>query len=245
MADLLSKSLQNNNTQSESKFIWSAKVVSNTDPLMLNRVRVSFDTPINGANDQSILDSVPNIYEGKDTKNNEKTDLLPEFKWTKIDPFCFLPLLPLFLKVTPKENEYVNILWPNPDYKFSEQYYIQGTFSSPLTIYNEDAASSRMFATKDRIKSSINLKNPTSLEYYNSKSQGVFAEPEDVALIGRGTCDLIIKDTSLPKKVAENTQRFRSKMTALGFTISVFNFFVPLKIGIVPVKKQSKIFSVK
>ena len=44
---------------------------------------------------------------------------------------------------------------------------------------------------------------------------------------------MIIKDTSLPKKVAENTQRFRSKMTALGFTISVFNFFVPLKIQLI------------
>lgn len=33
--------------------------------------------------------------------------------------------------------------------------------------------------------------------------------------------DLIMKDTSLPKKVADNTTRFRTKMKALGFTISV------------------------
>jgi glycine C-acetyltransferase len=33
--------------------------------------------------------------------------------------------------------------------------------------------------------------------------------------------DLIMKDTSLPKKVADNTARFRNKMKALGFTIAV------------------------
>ena len=33
--------------------------------------------------------------------------------------------------------------------------------------------------------------------------------------------ELIIKDSSLPKKVAENTMRFRNKMNSLGFTISV------------------------
>lgn len=32
--------------------------------------------------------------------------------------------------------------------------------------------------------------------------------------------DLIMKDTSLPKKLHENTMRFRNKMTKLGFTIS-------------------------
>lgn len=33
--------------------------------------------------------------------------------------------------------------------------------------------------------------------------------------------DLVMRDTSLPEKVAQNTARFRSKMKALGFTISV------------------------
>ena len=32
---------------------------------------------------------------------------------------------------------------------------------------------------------------------------------------------MICQDTSLPNKVAENTMRFRNKMTKLGFTISV------------------------
>ena len=44
--------------------------------------------------------------------------------------------------------------------------------------------------------------------------------------------ELITKDTSLPNKVAENTARFRNKMTALGFTISGDNHAIsPVMLG--------------
>ena len=96
----------------ENKWMWSARVSDNNDPLMLNRIRVYFDTE----NNQTILDGIPNTYNNKSTKTEDGKDLKPEFKWTKIDPFCFLPLLPLFLKITPKIDETVNIIYPNSDY---------------------------------------------------------------------------------------------------------------------------------
>jgi len=190
----------------EYKYIWSARVLDNKDPLMLNRIRVYFETQIDGRNNQSILDSVPDRIESKNTKTDDKSDLLPEFKWSKFDPFCFLPLLPIFLKVTPKKGEYVNILWPNPNSKFSEQYYIQGTFSSPLTMFNEDSQSSRMFATRDRITNSKLLRNPDNYEYYYKSSKGVFAEPDDISIIGRGTCDIIIKNNDLLLRAGRSTK---------------------------------------
>lgn len=45
--------------------------------------------------------------------------------------------------------------------------------------------------------------------------------PPSVVAGAAKSIELITKDTSLPQRVAENTKRFRSKMTALGFTISV------------------------
>ena len=45
--------------------------------------------------------------------------------------------------------------------------------------------------------------------------------PPSVVAGAAKAIELITKDISLPKKVAENTARFRSKMTALGFKISV------------------------
>jgi len=183
--------------QLKNKYIFTATVVDNKDPLMLNRVRVSFDSQLSNINNQSILDAINNVIDGRKTKTEDNKDLLPEFKWTKIDSFCFLPLLPVFIKTTPKIGESVNILWPNPDIKFNEQYYIQGVFSSVLTIFNENSASQRMFATKDRIIDAKLLKNPSTDAYYKETTKGVFIEPEDIGLVGRGTCDIVLKNNDV------------------------------------------------
>ena len=183
------------------KIMWSARVSDNNDPLMLNRVRVYFDTE----NNQTILDGIPDTYNNKSTKTDDGKDLKPEFKWTKIDPFCFLPLIPLFIKITPKINESVNLFYPNPDYGGTEQYYILGTFSSPLTSYRDNYKAQRLFATKGNIVDAKLLKNPTNNEYYKPKTKGVFPEPEDTGLMGRGTCDIIIRDSDVLLRAGKST----------------------------------------
>ena len=45
--------------------------------------------------------------------------------------------------------------------------------------------------------------------------------PPSVVASASKALDLILQDTSLPQKVAQNTQRFRTKMTQLGFRILV------------------------
>ncbi len=47
--------------------------------------------------------------------------------------------------------------------------------------------------------------------------------PPPVVASASKALDLITQDTSLPSKVAENTMRFRNKMKALGFNISVMS----------------------
>ena len=185
----------------ENKWMWSARVSDNNDPLMLNRIRVYYDT----VNNQTILDGIPNTYNNKSTKTDDGKDLKPEFKWTKIDPFCFLPQLPLFINLTPKINESVNLIYPNSDYKYAEQYYTLGTFSSPLTSFKENYKAQRLFATKSNIVDAKLLKNPTNNEYYKPKTKGVFPEPDDVALMGRGTCDIIIKDKDVLLRAGKST----------------------------------------
>ena len=39
----------------DKKIMWAGRVSDNNDPLMLNRVRVSFDTPNNTAINEAIL----------------------------------------------------------------------------------------------------------------------------------------------------------------------------------------------
>jgi hypothetical protein len=173
---------------SSNRIFYPAKVVSNKDRLMLNRVRVEFTTPIDDINNDSLLKGVPKKFKDKNGK------LLVSAEWGPHDPFVFLPLLPIFLNTTPKEGEYVNTLWPNHDNKFNEQYYIQGTFSSPWTLYTESYNSSRMTATRDRIKEAKQLRNGINFEYNFQNTEGVFPEPDDTALLGRGTCDIIVKE---------------------------------------------------
>ncbi len=77
----------------ENKRLWTGHVIDNNDPLMVNRVRVQFDT----SNNEAILKGVPEYIDNKKTIADDGKDLNPEFKWTSIDPFVFLPLIPLFV----------------------------------------------------------------------------------------------------------------------------------------------------
>jgi hypothetical protein len=189
------------NNLEERRIMWFGTVIDNTDPLMLNRVRIKFDQK----NNEDILRAIPNTYKGKTTKTKDGADLLPEFKWSDIDSFCFLPLLPIFISVKPKNNETVNLIFPNIDFKYSEQYYVPGIFSSPLTIYKENFNAQRMFASKNRLKDPKLLKNPTNYEYYNTKTKGVFIEPDDIGLQGRGTCDIVIKENDVILRAGKST----------------------------------------
>lgn len=181
------------------RHLWFAQVVDVQDPLLLNRVRVKFDT----LNNIAILNAIPNTLNGKTTKSGD--DLLPEFKWSEIDSFCCLPLLPVFLNITPKEGETVNIIFPHNEYKFDEQYYIQGTLTSPLSSYQDNFNAQRMFASKNRLEDPKLLKNPTNNEYYITKTKGVFIEPEDMGIMGRGTADIIVKDRHVVLRAGKST----------------------------------------
>jgi hypothetical protein len=211
----------------ENKRLWTGYVVDNNDPLMVNRVRVQFDT----TNNEAILKSVPEYVNNKKTISDDGKDLNPEFKWTSIDPFVFLPLLPVFIKVTPKIKESVNLIYPNVDINYTEQYYIPGVLSSPLTIYKDDYESSRRFATKDRLKSPKNLQNVPGVnrnnktksiqkKYTHPPTEGAFMESDDVGLQGRGTCDLIIKDGDIILRAGKTTTIPKNANTNVDVKIS-------------------------
>lgn len=176
-------------TSLDNRILSFATVKETNDPLMLNRIRVEFDLE----NQQSIIDSVqsPN---GKNIKTVDGSDLLPEYKWGELDPFCCLPLLPIYLNLTPKVGESVNIIFPKNDRKFNEQYYIAGIVSSPLTMYKDNNNAQRMFAAKNRLQNPQFLKNPITDEFYKSNMAGIFPEPLDFGLLGRGTADMILKE---------------------------------------------------
>lgn len=166
-----------------------ATVIDTNDPTMLGRIRVDYDTETNG----TILSSIKETYKGRKTKNDDGT-LKDEFKWSEIDLFVCHPLISTYFISTPKEKELVNILRPNPEYRFNQPYYIPAPLSSFKNRYNDNAELQRRLVTKDRTIRPANLKKPGTNEYYSVEEKGIAPDPDTIAILGRGNNDILLKD---------------------------------------------------
>jgi hypothetical protein len=121
--------------------------------------------------------------------------------WGEKDPFIFLPFLPYFVNQVPKVDETVMIIYFNNKLtKGRNRFYLVGPYSSPTTIFKEDYRSSRTHTDMGNSNSRAslpNIKDPYSKNYPNNNNAGVFPEPEDISIRGRGTSDMIIKNNDL------------------------------------------------
>jgi hypothetical protein len=159
-----------------NQIFFQGTVIDNQDPRMLNRIRVKPE----GRDYSAIIGAIPDWNEIKDA-------------WTSKDPLIFLPLLPIFYNQTPLVDELVTIMYQNKDFKNENQFYVQGPFSSPMSLPFEHHQSAKTnLSTGDRNKPGLSVKNPDGT-YPSDLSKGVFPEPEDNAILGRGAADIIIK----------------------------------------------------
>ena len=163
----------------DNTIFYQCKVLNNQDPMMLGRVRGI-----------RLIDNYDDVIKSvTDPPWNEEKDI-----WTERDPLVFNPLLPYFVYSTPKVNELVQVMYLNKKFKYQNQYYVQNTFSSPTATYQQFYFGGNKFTgTGAQIKNPRPLKNQNGTLTAQEIHKGVFPQPGDNALLGRGSADVIVK----------------------------------------------------
>ena len=167
----------------DNNLLFQCQVLDVDDPLMLGRIR-----------GRRLIDNYNDIIKSITNPDwNEEKDI-----WTNRDPFIFQPLLPYYVYQVPKVNEMVLVMYANTDTKFINQYYVQSTFYSPTaTGFQYYQGGNKFMGTGIQILNPKPLKNQNGTYTDREKHKGVFPQPGDNSILGRGSADLIVKENDV------------------------------------------------
>ena len=162
--------------------LFQCQVLNVDDPLMLGRIRA-----------RRLIDNYDDILKSiSDPPWNEEKDI-----WTLRDPFVSSPLLPYYVYSTPKVDEMVLVMYANEGTDFINRYYVQSTFYSPTaTGFQYYQGGNKFMGTGIQIAEPKPLKNQDGT-FTSQTHKGVFPEPGDNSLLGRGSADVIVKDDEI------------------------------------------------
>lgn len=183
---------------SDRPIFFQCVVEDNKDPLMLGRVRARIRT-------ENLADILKSVEGWNDT-----------FKWTSKDPLIFNPLLPYFLYQVPDVGEFIQVMYVNREFKYQNQYYIQNGFYSPNSVFRQDNVGGDKFTgTGMQYKSPKDIKNKDG-SYIIPASRGLYPEPGDNALLGRGNADVVVKQTDLLMRAGKYSATPQSNIEFVG-----------------------------
>jgi len=165
-----------------NRIIYVGECIDNIDPMGLGRIRAVLKTENTADREKSVADTV-GVTE----------------KWTSRDPFVIRPLLPVFINTTPKNGEFVHLIYSNSDDKSNkDKFYISGVFSSLTNVkqepYNSAVSNSNLGS---RNKQQKQLRNPNTGIVFESSNKGVYSEPDDISIDGRGSADIVVKENTV------------------------------------------------
>ena len=182
-------------------FLNQAQVIDNQDPLMLGRIRARVLT-INYLDVVSSFDDPP---------WDEEKD-----KWTSRDPFIFSPLIPFFLYQVPKVDELVYGIYYNPDVQFQNQFYVQASFSTPMASpFEYYVGAQKLTGIGVQYTNPLPIKNQDGT-YKNNKPKGIFPEPGDNALLGRGSADVVVKEDEVLIRTGKYVGQLQQNQIPIG-----------------------------
>ena len=184
----------------DNSILFQAKVLNTEDPMMLGRIRAV-----------RLIDNVDDILRSvTDPPWNEEKDI-----WTARDPLVFGSLLPYFVYSTPKVDELIQVLYLNKDFRYQNQFYIQAAaFSSPTATFKEFYfGGNKWTGTGAQIVPPKPLKNQDGTYGDKATHAGVFPQPGDNAILGRGSADLIVKQDDVLLRAGKFTEQTLSPNT--------------------------------
>jgi len=165
-----------------NRIIYVGECIDNIDPMGLGRIRAVLKTENTADREKSVADTVGVVE-----------------KWTSRDPFVIRPLLPVFINTAPKNGEFVHLIYSNSDDKSNkDKFYISGVFSSLTNVkqepYNSAVSNSNLGS---RNKQQKQLRNPNTGIVFESSNKGVYSEPDDISIDGRGSADIVVKENTV------------------------------------------------
>jgi hypothetical protein len=197
----------------DKQIFFPGVVLDNKDPMVLGRIRALPET--------EDIQSIENPYLGFDKTYDT---------WSEKDPLIFLPLLPIHFYDVPLEKEYVTLVYQDKNFRRENQFYIPGPISSPMNIRFENYQGAKKFlGSGARNSGSLSLKDKNN-QYRKFKSFGIFPEPGDIAIMGRGSADLVLKENevllragktqpqNLSPSTFPNNNQYRSFLQLSNFT---------------------------
>jgi len=191
-----------------TQVFFAGRVIDNNDPMLLGRIRALPETD----NAQELEKSSKDFNENSITPDENGP-------WSPKDPFLVLPMLPIFINPVPEIGEYVHLFYQYRSTRTSKnKFYIPGPFSTPVNLKYENIekaktdldAGVRTKRPVNNIKQNLSTEAAQRLfesrkglgqydgrrnaEFINDKTKGVFPEPKDNSLLGRGSADVIVKE---------------------------------------------------
>ena len=171
--------------------------IDNADPLRLGRIRgVSpFGEGVGASKNND-----PTISDGKlDSLGN------PVVPWSSDDPYLYNSLLPYQLNIVPMIGELVNVFSQSSPQNTANKVYIGPIISHPSKVQMDKWTNALLMtgAGKYNVKGNPYLKGSTTSDVPlepEIKKRGVFANPEDIAIVGRYNTDIILgmRENSMP-----------------------------------------------
>lgn len=168
-----------------NQILYPGSVIDNNDPMMMGRIRA---VPLNEERDKIVKAICRTCFD----------DIPLLLRWTSVDPFLCIPFIPFFIQQVPKNDEYVHILHYDRDEKFKNQFYVQGPFTSPMNSKLETSISVSNYMLSGKINvTNVPLKNDQGQLTDPLYTKGIFIEPGDNAILGRGSADVVLKENDV------------------------------------------------